>query len=434
MKTNQQKSWNRLEKYYFLVFEKKQSHTLVDGILFGLTVTDSWWTWKIRFCFGLWWNCAHILALCHASLISWNKFYLACRFVLLLVCCHLEGCHQESSGHLLLLCLMSQPLSPVTWFKVDVVDYSSSSFFFAFNTSELKTSYVQPKWLTEPKLCHCLSQGRTLNDILMRAAYCMATLTLPNYIKLKLMYWKRSDPNCSGQSMMKRHWWPPASKMSNSRLLRRTGCQYVGYFYYSDNLNWAARNLRLGRMRPEGCGLDIAGLNHSIRFHSEVTAKQKDEQQTRTVLNRGSALLLENANKRMTSVGRSTYLNMENNLGLFFLIWFPFYFINAIILISLIYHWKKQTPLFMDRQTWYGAWFPNTAPGSDLSATTALASKLYFTRTEEFHLLKYREPLWTVWPVPAKRNNKFPKKKVKWFLQIWSVGLCIFITKKVKTS
>lgn len=41
MKTNQQKSWNRLEKYYFLVFEKKQSHTLVDGILFGLTVTDS---------------------------------------------------------------------------------------------------------------------------------------------------------------------------------------------------------------------------------------------------------------------------------------------------------------------------------------------------------------------------------------------------------
>jgi len=27
--------------------------------------------------------------------------------------------------------------------------------------------------------------------------------------------------------------------MSNSRLLR-TGCQYVGYVYYSENLNWAA--------------------------------------------------------------------------------------------------------------------------------------------------------------------------------------------------
>jgi len=34
-----------------------------------------------------------------------------------------------------------------------------------------------------------------------------------------------------------------------------TGCQYVGYFYYSENLNWPAQNLRLGR------GLDIAELN-----------------------------------------------------------------------------------------------------------------------------------------------------------------------------
>jgi len=34
-----------------------------------------------------------------------------------------------------------------------------------------------------------------------------------------------------------------------------TGCQYVGYLYYSENLKWAAQNLRLGR------GLDMAGLN-----------------------------------------------------------------------------------------------------------------------------------------------------------------------------
>jgi len=33
-----------------------------------------------------------------------------------------------------------------------------------------------------------------------------------------------------------------------------TGCQYVGYFYYSENLNWAAQNPRLGR------GLDMADL------------------------------------------------------------------------------------------------------------------------------------------------------------------------------
>ena len=35
----------------------------------------------------------------------------------------------------------------------------------------------------------------------------------------------------------------------------RTGCHYVGYFYYSENLNWAAPNLQLSR------GLDIAGLS-----------------------------------------------------------------------------------------------------------------------------------------------------------------------------
>jgi len=34
----------------------------------------------------------------------------------------------------------------------------------------------------------------------------------------------------------------------------RIGYQYAGYSYYSENLNWAAQNLRLGR------GLDIAGL------------------------------------------------------------------------------------------------------------------------------------------------------------------------------
>ena len=40
----------------------------------------------------------------------------------------------------------------------------------------------------------------------------------------------------------------------------RTGCQYVACFYYSENLNWAAQNLRLGHTRPEGRGLDIAAL------------------------------------------------------------------------------------------------------------------------------------------------------------------------------
>jgi len=38
----------------------------------------------------------------------------------------------------------------------------------------------------------------------------------------------------------------------------RTGCQYVGYFHYSENLNWAAQRLRLGRMGPADRRLDIA--------------------------------------------------------------------------------------------------------------------------------------------------------------------------------
>jgi len=50
----------------------------------------------------------------------------------------------------------------------------------------------------------------------------------------------------------------------------RIGCQYVGYFYYSENLNWAAQNLRLGR------GSDIAALgfdrtlimNHCYILHT----------------------------------------------------------------------------------------------------------------------------------------------------------------------
>jgi len=29
----------------------------------------------------------------------------------------------------------------------------------------------------------------------------------------------------------------------------KTGCQCVGYLYYSKNLNWATQNLQLGHMR-----------------------------------------------------------------------------------------------------------------------------------------------------------------------------------------
>jgi len=32
----------------------------------------------------------------------------------------------------------------------------------------------------------------------------------------------------------------------------RTGCQNIANFYYSNDLNWAAQNIRLGRMRATG--------------------------------------------------------------------------------------------------------------------------------------------------------------------------------------
>ena len=59
--------------------------------------------------------------------------------------------------------------------------------------------------------------------------------------------------------VIKGHWRILASKMSNSKIIKiRAGCQYIEYIYYSENLNWAAQNLRLGR------GLDIAALSISV--------------------------------------------------------------------------------------------------------------------------------------------------------------------------
>ena len=56
--------------------------------------------------------------------------------------------------------------------------------------------------------------------------------------------------------VIKSHRGPPASIMSNSRLSKhgQVVSEYAGNFYYSENLNWAAQNLRLGRR------LNIAAL------------------------------------------------------------------------------------------------------------------------------------------------------------------------------
>jgi len=52
------------------------------------------------------------------------------------------------------------------------------------------------------------------------------------------------------------HYTPACIKHVKFKIIKiRTGCQYVGYSYYSANLNWAAQNAQLGR------GLHIAGLD-----------------------------------------------------------------------------------------------------------------------------------------------------------------------------
>ena len=64
----------------------------------------------------------------------------------------------------------------------------------------------------------------------------------------------RSNPNCSGSRRDKLALGTKGPNAKFKVIKIRTSCQYVGYFYYSENLNLAAQNLRLGR------GLDIAGL------------------------------------------------------------------------------------------------------------------------------------------------------------------------------
>jgi len=63
--------------------------------------------------------------------------------------------------------------------------------------------------------------------------------------KLNLTY------NCSGNRRDKVVLRTTCTKNVKLKIIKtRTGCQYVGYFYYSKNLNWAAQNPWLGRMRP----------------------------------------------------------------------------------------------------------------------------------------------------------------------------------------
>jgi len=69
---------------------------------------------------------------------------------------------------------------------------------------------------------------------------------------------KRSNPNCNGNRRDKVVLSTTCIKNVKFEIIKvRASCEYVEYFYYSENLNWAAQNLRLG------CVLDVAGLSDS---------------------------------------------------------------------------------------------------------------------------------------------------------------------------
>jgi len=121
-----------------------------------------------------------------------------------------------------------------------------------------------PNGFVSQKLCHYLNQGRKLDDTFKRAARWVAyfDLSKPNSACLKPMYWKRSNPNCNGNRRDKVALKTTCIKNVKLKIVKiRTDCQYIGYFNYSENLNWAAQNLLLGHMRPNGRGLDIAELD-----------------------------------------------------------------------------------------------------------------------------------------------------------------------------
>ena len=75
---------------------------------------------------------------------------------------------------------------------------------------------------------------------------------------------KSSNPNCNGNRRDKVALRTICDKNIKFKIVKiRTNC-HVGYFYYSENLNWAEQNLRQGR------GLGIAGLFNARRLWKGV--------------------------------------------------------------------------------------------------------------------------------------------------------------------
>jgi len=61
------------------------------------------------------------------------------------------------------------------------------------------------------------------------------------------MYWKCSNPNRNDYRRDEVALRNICIKNVKFKIIKtRTGCQYMGYFYYSKNLNWAACGPRVG--------------------------------------------------------------------------------------------------------------------------------------------------------------------------------------------
>jgi len=107
-----------------------------------------------------------------------------------------------------------------------------------------------PNGLLSQNLCHYLNQGRTFYDILMRAMtyFDLGKLNLAQPIVLKAFV-----SNCNVNLRVKVALKTTYIKNVKFTIIKtRTGCQNTAYFYYSDNLNQVAQNIRLGRMRAAG--------------------------------------------------------------------------------------------------------------------------------------------------------------------------------------
>jgi len=122
-----------------------------------------------------------------------------------------------------------------------------------------------PNVLLSKQVCRYLGQSRTLKDILMRTAHWTAhfefgklNLAKPNALKV-------FECNCDDNRRDKLALRTTSIKNVTFKIIKtRTSFPYLGYFYYSVNLNWTAQNPQLGRMRPAGLGLDIADLNTQV--------------------------------------------------------------------------------------------------------------------------------------------------------------------------